>query len=147
MDRLEIHVTGLCDGCEGLIEDTLVTLEGIYGVYMDGGKLIVEYDPSKASPAEIVRTVLDTGVEVTLTHLTYRVLTKSDPRTIMRMVREVSETDRAVVAMEYEPYTQKIHVLIAPVAGPDHVKAILEARGISVALEAEGKYPARKSYG
>ncbi len=147
MERLVIHVTGLCDGCEGLIEDTLVTLEGVYGVYMEGDRLVVEYDPSRANPAEIVRTVLDTGVEITLTHFTYRVMSKGDPRTIMRIVKEISETDRGIVAMEYEPYTQKIHALVVPTVGPDHVKSTLQSHGISVTLESEGKYPARKSYG
>ncbi len=65
---LTVGIDGMhCSGCETLVRDALEELDGVLNVRVShkDGNAVVEYEPSRVSPAEIAAAIEAEGYRVT----------------------------------------------------------------------------------
>lgn len=145
MEKVAVRLASRSYADEALAQNLLVAVPGIYNVYLEGERLVVEIDPSRISRGEAVRRILDLGYEAVLTHYVYAVRRRGDPWAVKGKVE--SSQAPFLVAATYDVDEGYLYVAVAPGTKDEEVEGWLKGLGIEAALVNKLQRPLRLSFG
>lgn len=142
MRRLVLTPTYSSYGDVEILADFPVAQGGVYNIYREGDKIVVEL-ADDASPGEIIRQILDLGHELALPVYVFIAKKGMDDRVVVKRL----EQHPFIVAAEYYPRSGRGAVVTVPDVGKEVVEQILRGVLGEVVVESFSIQPIRKSYG
>ncbi len=139
-EKHEVKVTGMtCASCVQTIETKLKETEGVENavVNLTTEKATVEYDPSKTSPAEIVKTIEEVGYGVLADQVTLNVELMTCASCVQAIEKALLEV-QGVIQASVNLATEKAFVKFNPLAtNPAQLIKAIEAVGYKASLPSE----------
>lgn len=138
--KYEAKVTGMtCASCVQAIETRLKETEGVGDavVNLATEKAMVEYDPSKTSPAKLVKAIEDVGYGVLTDEVTLNVEGMTCASCVQTIEKTLNETP-GVIQATVNLATEKAFVKYDPTTvGPAQLLKAIEAVGYKASLPSE----------